>query len=277
MALIKPVVYSGILREKFLGKVRVAKLAREIGEIDGFRQVGEKILFPKFKTISAAEELTKGNSFTPVELDQDSSEATIKMVGKSINVYDIEDMTALGEKLDEGADQISTVVARKFDDDLIAEAKTSPMKSATAGASAITGDELNAGFQLFGDEQDFDTFAGIVVNSLLVPSIMKIDGFTDATKTTTMLGNGIIQDGCIGSYRAVPIYISDKGTFDTTLSECVSLIIKKGALGYKTKRNFKSEEARDINKQMTTINGNHVYAVKLLADDGIVVLRKTIA
>jgi hypothetical protein len=277
MALIKPVVYSQLLREKFDGKVRVARLARELSDIDGFRQVGEKIVFPKFKTITAAEKLTKGNSFTPVELDQDSSEATIVMLGKSVDVYDIEDMTALGEQVDEAAEQISTVVARGFDDDLIAEAKTSVLKSATAGASAITGAEVNAGFQLFGDEQDYNTFAGIVINSLLVPSFLAMPEFVDATKTYAMLGNGVMVDGMIGSFRQVPVYVSDKGTYDSVASECVSLIIKKGALGYKTKRVFKSEEQRDINKQMTTINGNLVYAVKLLADDGVVVVRKTIA
>lgn len=60
----------------------------------------------------------------------------------------------------------------------------------------------------------------------------------NATVTT---GNGLVRNGLLGFFRGIPVYVSDKGTYNGTSNECITFIIKKNALGYKMKKNIDIE------------------------------------
>lgn len=274
--LVIPEVFGKMTRENFKGKVKVANLAVDLGELPQFSEVGNTITFPKFKLIGDVEEVKKGTPISTEDLQQTSSQATIKQIGKGVKVYDIDDLTAFGNHVDEASRQEGMVFARKLDSDLITEALTSPLKSACANAKAITADEINKGLLLFADEQDTDEMAGIVVHSLVASSFYNMNEFVTA-RTDTMDGNGIVRNGCIGFFRGIPVFMSDKDTYDSVKGECVSLIIKKGALGYKEKRGINIEVERDASLKCNNVYGDYIYAVKLINDAGVVVLRKTIA
>ncbi len=273
--LIVPEIYSEVLREKFEGRVKVLPLAKSCGYLLN-TNVGEKVVFPKFNAISDAEEVTKGKQTTIEQLNQKSSEAIIKMVDKIVRVFDMDDMTALGNFIEEAGKQQSIVFARKLDSDLVEEAKKTSLKHAVATGKAITADELNTALGLFGDEQDVEDMAGIVVNSLCAGSFYNMSEFV-GTRTDTVQGNGIVRNGMIGYFRGIPVFMSDKGTYDTKLNECITLIIKKDALGYMLKRNVDVVEEREEKLHCSDIVGSLVYAVKLLSDDGVVMCKKTIA
>lgn len=275
MSLIVPNIYAQIVREKFKGKVKVANLSTNLGVLSN-STVGSTVIFPKFNTIGDANLVVKGTQ-SPIEsLNQISSEATIKMIDKIIRVYDIDDMTAIGNHIEEASNQQAIVFARKLDADLIIEAKTTALKTATGSPKAITATELNTGLANYGDEADVDDIGGIIVNSLLDGSFYAMPEFVDATKTYNADGNGIVKNGCIGYFRGIPVYHSDKGTYDSTANECISLIIKKGALGYMEKKAIDIAEEREEKLHATDIVGDYVYAVKLLDDAGVVMLKKTI-
>lgn len=277
MSLIKPNVYAELVREKFEGRVKVLQLASDLGNIPEFASHGETIVFPKWALISDASEMSKGTALVPEELQQTQSSATVKQVGKAIRVFDSENLTAIGNQLDEGARQTSIVMARKIDTDLIAEMMTSDLKSATANAKAITSIELDNALQLYGDERDVDDFAGIIVNSLLIPSFMGMKEFVDAMNTTVTTGNGLVRNGLLGFFRGIPVYVSDKGTYNGVSNECITFIIKKNALGYKMKKSIDIELEREAKLKATDIVADMMYAVKLVADDGVVIVKKTIA
>ena len=277
MSLIKPNVYAELVREKFEGRVKVLQLASDLGNIPEFASHGETIVFPKWALISDASEMSKGTALVPEELQQTQATATVKQVGKAIRVFDSENLTAIGNQLDEGARQTSIVMARKIDTDLIAEMMTSDLKSATANAKAITATELDNALQLYGDERDVDDFAGIIVNSLLIPSFMGMKEFVDAMNTTVTTGNGLVRNGLLGFFRGIPVYVSDKGTYNGVSNECITFIIKKNALGYKMKKNIDIELEREAKLKATDIVADMMYAVKLVADDGVVIVKKTIA
>ncbi|WP_297713204.1 hypothetical protein [Clostridium sp.] len=278
MAFIKPEVYTSIATEKIKGKMVVTHLADDLGVLSG--DVGETVSFPTFKAIGEATELTKGEGINEQELSQVDSKATIKqVVAPGIVVYDIENKTALGNQVENGAMQQGTSIARKVDADLIAECDKTTLKVAVANANSITADELNQGFMMFGDEQDTSEMAGIVVNSMLSASFYKMDEFVNANLTHTTGGNGVVQNGVIGYFRGVPVLLSDKGTLDSSKSECKTYIIKKHALA----KMFKSEKVCDVEVERqakykrTAIYTDAIYAVKLVNEEGVVVLRKTIA
>jgi hypothetical protein len=101
--------------------------------------------------------------------------------------------------------------------------------------------------------------------------------FVDLTKSTTTVGNGIVRRGLVGFYNGIPVYLSNKNTYDTTLSETITYIIKVGALAYMEKRAIMVEEDRRPKAGGSDIVANLIYATKLVKDDGVAILRKTIA
>ena len=215
MALIKPMVYAPLVREKFEGKIKVGNMAINLGYLSN-TTVGETVTFPKWKLLSDAEDVVKGTAIGTESLDQDSSTATIKMVApKGTQIYDMDNLTMLGNAINESAEQHGAIIARKLDADLITEALTSPLKSATTGAKAITGLELLTALTLYGDERDTEDFAGIVINSLLLPSFIAMAEFTSVEKTYNVNGNGIVSGGVVGYFLGIPVVMTDKGTYDS--------------------------------------------------------------
>lgn len=276
MAFIKPEVFTDIITEKIKGKVVVSNLADDLGVLSG--DVGDTVSFPVFEAIGEAKELTKGEGIDEAELSQVDSKATIKQVAApGVVVYDIESKTALGNQVENAASQQATSIARKVDADLIEECKKTTLKVATAQANSISPFELNQGFVMFGDEQDTSEMAGIVINSMLSASFYSMDEFVDATKTYNTANNGIVRNGCIGYFRGVPVYISDKGTLDS--SECITFIIKKHALAkmFKSEKVADCEVERQAKYKRTAIYTDSIYAVKVVNTEGVVMLRKTIA
>lgn len=276
MALVKPEVYASLVREKIAGKVKILQLAKELENIDEFREVGETINFPVWKYVGDADTLAAKGTITPTELEQDDSQAVVTHIAKGITVYDRENLTAIGNQLDEGAEQLAVAIARKLDNDLITEMNgEAVLKLPVAGATAVTEGELFDALGLFGDEQDTEEFSGIVINSRLMKSFYSMASFVSATNTMSVDGNGIPRNGLFGYFRGIPVFVSDKGTYD--VNECVTYILKNGAIGYKTKRNILVEEERIASKKRTDIFADMLYAVKLLDVSGLVIVRKTIA
>lgn len=279
MALIQTEVFAQMAQEKYLGKVVVRNLATDLGVLEG--QVGQKVAFPKFKTISDVTDMTKFNGSTDKlvseQLAQEDSEATIVQKGKSIFIRDYDSETALGNFIQNASDQVGTVIARAVDTDLLTECAGTSLKTATAAAKVITATEINSGLQNFGDDCNTQDMAGIVVNSLLLGSFFAMPEFVDITKTYNAgQTNGIVRNQLVGYFRGIPVFTTDKGTYNSTTSECNSYIIKKNALAYMEKRGLQTEQQRDANMGGTYVVANLIYAVKRLDDSGIVVLKKTI-
>lgn len=276
--IIVPDVYAQLVTEKVKGKVKIASMATTLGELTG--NVGDTITFPMFKALSDAELMAKGDKITLEELSQTSTGKKIMQYGKGVKIFDVDDLTALGNFIEQATLDQSRVFAKALDNEMVKDIDTNAiLKSSVANAKTITEDELNLAFQNFGDEQDNSDFAGIVVNSLLVPSFYKMDGFVNATKTYNGVnGNGKIENGVIGYFRgSIPVIVADSNTYDTTLNECKTYIIKKGSLGIMPKRNVLIELEREASTKSTNVYADMIFACGLIQKDGVVIVRKTIA
>lgn len=279
MALIKPTIYADLVREKYEGKAIMRNFAVDAGELQN-TTVGVTVSFSKWGNITDAEDMTNftnDDELTSVSLSQTADTATVKQIGKAIFVRDYDNVTALGNAIDEAAVQHGIVISRKVDADLAAEALTTALKYQAATPTAITATELNSTIGLFGDEQGVEEFAGIVINSLLLPSFRSMTEFVDMNKSTTTVGNGIIRRGLVGFFNGIPVYLSNKGTYDSALSETITYVIKVGALAYMEKRAIMIEEDRRPKAGGSDLVANLIYSVKLVKNDGIAILRKTIA
>lgn len=276
--LIKPEIYAPLTREKYEGRVVIRNLAKDCGYLEN-TQVGAKVVFPSFKLIGDVEDMTEWNGTQELkdeQMDQKIKEATVKQIGKSVFIRDLDDVTALGNMLEEASEQTGIKIARKVDTDLIAEALTTKLKVAVGNEKGLNATDINMGLQMFGDEADAEDIAGIVINSLLINSMLNMPEFVDGSKTFNTVGNGVQRKGLLGFFRSIPVFVSDKGTYDKVKNECVSFIIKKGALAYMEKRGLKTEEDRRPKAGGSSVVANLIYAVKLIDDEGVVVLRKTI-
>lgn len=274
-----PDVYAQMTTEKVKGKVRISNMAVTLGELSG--NVGDTVKFPLFKALSDAELMEKGDKITTEELSQTSTSKKIMQYGKGVKVYDIDDLTALGQFIDNAQEQQARIFAKALDDEMVKDIDANViLKKATLQADSILESELVDAFQLFGDEQDNSDFSngGIVVNSKLVPSFYAMDGFVSTSKTYAKTGNGEIINGVIGYFRgSIPVCVADTNTYDSTLKECKSYIIKNGALGIMPKRGLNVEEQRDASTKSTDVYADMIFACGLIQIDCVAVVRKTIA
>ncbi len=280
MAIIIPEVYSEVLKEKTEGQVKIAQFAVELEGLSEFAEEGDKVSFPRWSALSDAEDLTKGNAITAEQLAQTKVTKEVVHKAKGVTIYDVDAKEGKGNFVENAVGQQARIFAKAYDDELVADIDaTATLKGATSSATAITEAELIAGFNLFGDDQDNDSFAGIVINSKLLPSFYTMDGFTSKDKSYVADGNGVIVNGVVGYYRAtIPVVLSDVNTYDSTKSECKSYIIKKGALGKKSKTNgVNIELERDASKKATNVYADDMFVVGLIDTEGVAILRKTIA
>lgn len=278
MALIVPEIYSQMLTEKVKGNVKISNFCIELGELDAFTEEGDSITFPQFMALTDAELLARGASITTEELKQTSTKKNVKHYGKGVSILDIDAKTGKGNFLENALNQQAKVFARALDKEVVADIDANAiLKKACAQGNLITEVDLQGTFALFGDDQDNDTFDGIVINSLLLPSFYAMEGFVNSTKTYAKDGNGVIANGVIGMYRgSIPVILSDVGTFDTAKSECKTYIIKKGSLGKKDKKSMEIEVERVAAKKQTNVFADSMFCCGLIQKDGVAILRKTI-
>ena len=273
---IVPEVYAQLVREKILGKVKVAQCAENLGSLVD-KEVGETITFPIWKYIGDAEDIVPGTPMTAIEMEQTQTQATIKMIAaKGVKVFDYDNMTALGRALEEGANQQAEAVARKLDTDLIADARTTAFKKQIATKNTVTEDELLDCLALYGDDRDTADFHAIVAHSAFAKSFYKMEGFVKKDITYVADGNGIVTNGVIGAYMGIPVVLSDR-LYDNTNAEGFLLFIKKGSLGYMPKEVPFVETERKASERSTIVYTSQVYATKLTDEAGIVIAKNVVA
>lgn len=280
MAIIVPEVYSEVLAEKINGQVKIAQFALELQGLDEFAEEGDKVSFPRWTALSDAEDLTKGNAITAEQLAQTKVTKTVKHKAKGVTIYDIDAKTGKGNFLENAVGQQARIFAKALDDELVKDIDANAtLKTTSATADTILEEDLIKGFNLFGDDQDNETFAGIVINSKLLPSFYNMVGFTSKDKTYVADGNGIVINGVIGYYRGtIPVILSDVNTYDSSKNECKTYIIKNGALGKKSKTGgVNIEVERDASKKATNVYADNMFVTGLIDTEGVAIIRYTIA
>lgn len=280
MAIIVPEVYSEVLAEKINGQVKIAQFALELQGLDEFAEEGDKVSFPRWSALSDAEDLVKGNAINAEELAQTKVTKEVKHKAKGVTIFDIDAKTGKGNFLENAVGQQARIFAKALDDELVKDIDANAtLKHSTSGADLIEEEDLINGFNLFGDDQDNETFAGIVINSKLLPSFYGMAGFTSKDKTYVADGNGIVINGVIGYYRGtIPVILSDVNTYDSSKNECKTYIIKNGALGKKSKTGgVNIEVERDASKKATNVYADNMFVTGLIDTEGVAILRLTIA
>lgn len=271
MAYIIPAVFADAVNVALGVKLRVGNLATDYTDmVDEITTYGDTVHFPVIDRITDADVVTTGEEMTPDTVNMSDSEATIKQVGKSVRIFDKYSTQVKGSLKDRLAEQLGEAMAKAVDADLVNSIRTEAVyKDSTL--TELTQTDVNDAFNVFGDDVDNDTFAGILINSRLRSAFMGMDAFTDATKTYAANGNGIVKNGIIGYWNGtIPVYISNNGTFEDGKSLCA--ILKKDALGVVWQKVPTVEEEREGKLLATDLIASEMYATKLVHADGVSVL-----
>ena len=263
-----PEVYAGLVNEKIKGNVIVSQACKILGDLKG--KVGETLTMPKWSYIGDAKDIEVGTAMEVSKMKQTSTTATIKMIAPDgISVNDYDDAVALGDALNTAAKQHGISIARKLDIDAIAEGRKTVLQSKLAVKNEVTFDEMNAILGMYGDDCNANDFEFIAIHSAFVPSLLKMDGFVDATKTFTQEGSGIQLNNVLGYFRGIAIVVSDR-LYDTVNQEGFILAIKKDSIGLIPKEEPFTEVERDASTRTNTIYTSQYYAMALIDDAGVV-------
>ena len=272
-----PQVFSDAVNEKLGASLKWGSISVDATSmVPEIKNYGDTVHFPKIKRTAIITTPVKGTPMTPAELDMSDSTASIKYVASPFRVYDIDKAQVKGDVQNRVIEQIGDAMAKQIDTDLAAEADHTVFKTATNEVDTVTSDELQSGFDNFGDNVDTDTFAAIVINPRLRSWFTSMPEFVDTALSYQTAGNGIVKNGCIGYYFGIPVIVTANGTYDSKMAECKTYIVKKNALGYVYQKNITYNEAYNPLLLATDISASSLYAVKLLDETGIVCLRKTV-
>ncbi|MGW2130452.1 phage major capsid protein [Streptomyces coelicoflavus] len=271
--MIVPEVWGDMAQAQFTGKVRVggSSAVIEDGTLEG--QPGDTIHFPKWGALGELDDLTETTAMVPTAMATDDATATIKEVGKAVEITDKARLTSLGDPEGEARRQFGVLAARRVDADLIAQAQadetaqggSTPLAFTTAaGKLKFTWlDAMVPAIGQFGDEWEPSDFAGLYLNSAQLGEAMADPQFIDASK----LGSGetAAVSGSIGRIGGVSVFITNRVTAGKFL------LMKTGALGLLYKRRPLVESDRDILARSTVVTTTMHYAVKRLDDKAVCV------
>lgn len=271
--IIVPEVFADAVNAALGVKLRAGRLATDYTNyVDDITTYGDTVHFPVVDRITDADVVALGTALTPEDVNMTDSTAEIKQVGKATRIYDKHSIQVKGKLKENLATQLGESMAKAVDTDLVNSIRNDAVyKSDVASRADFVENVVNAAFDVFGDDVDNDTFAGILINSRLRSDFMKMPAFTDATKTYAANGNGIVREGIIGYWNGtIPVYVSDNGTYES--DKALVAIIKKDALGVIWQKVPTIEEEREAKLLATDLVASEMYATKLVHTDGVSVL-----
>ncbi len=278
MALFVPEIFSNSVLVPFRKNLIWGKLATDVtNDVFGIREYGETINFPKFTRTITAKTVTKGTAFVPDDVDMSNETAVVAHIAAGGKFYKRDALSTPGSFQDIVVSQIGTALAENFDINLAAEAiGNTTLAQATAAKENITASELINGIAKFGDQLKTNTFAGIVVNPKLYPTLVGMDEFTSTNLTYQTAGNGMMgENGLIGYFIGIPVYLTSIGTYDTVNSQCVTTILKKDALGFMFKEDITLNEDYNMNLFQYSFVADTIHAVHTMDDYGVCILKNS--
>ncbi len=273
MALIIPEVFADAVNAELGKRIVISKLATDYSDEIDITTCGDVVHFPTFDRITDAQVIENGGTVDFEEINKmTDNTAEVKQHAKGITIRDKSSVQVKSAMKAELVEQLSDVMALLLDktlsDDIIANAA---YKLELNGLGEFNANALNKALEVFGDQQQISSFAGIVVNSKLYSSIVGWDEFVSVSKTYNFTANGVVQDnGLVGYYRAIPVYLSDCGTENNANMYC--FLLKKKALGVVWQKTPTIEEHRNLSKIATDILASDLVATKMVHTDGVSVV-----
>lgn len=252
--LIDAEVIADAISAKLPNAIRFAGVAPIDDSLEG--QPGGTISVPKYAYIGDAKDVAEGAAIDYSKLNSASVLKTIKKAAKGVELTDEVVLSGYGDPVGEGVRQIMMAVASKVDNDIVAEAKTAPLKI----KCDINLDMIDTIESTFSDE---DETCGVIFMSFEDVAVMRRQA-SDLWTRASALGDEMLVKGSFGECLGWQIVRTKK------LEKGNALAVKPGAMKTFLKRGATAECERDITHKTTRFNADQHYAVALVDESKVV-------
>lgn len=249
--LINPEVMADMISAELPSKIKFLPLATVDTTLEG--QPGNTITVPKYSYIGDASVIAEGQPIDTTLLTSSTDQATVKKVGKAIELTDESVLSGYGDPVGEGNQQILMSIAAGVDNDVLAALATTELEYVHTGATEFTLDTVDNAIAIF-DDEDLEPMV-LIMNPKDALELRKRvgDGWTRATD----LGDQIIVSGTFGEVLGAQVVRSNK------LAKGTAYLVKAGALKLYMKRDVEVETDRDILSKVTVISADQHFTAHL--------------
>ena len=226
-------------------------------------RAGNTITVPKYSYIGDADDVAEGAEIETVKLTATDTQATVKKAAKAVEVTDEAMLSGTGKPIDEATKQITTSIAAKIDNDILAALKSdTDTKTVGTTTTAFSIEMVSDALDEFNDEV-LGERKFLFVNPTAMGILRKDDTFTHASQ----LGDNTLMTGVVGKVYGVEIVPTRK------LENTEAILVKEGAISLYIKREVNVETARNILTKTTTISADEHYVAAMRDNTKVILLK----
>lgn len=282
--LINPEVLAPMISAKIEKKIIVSKIAKVDTTLQG--QPGNEVTVPQYKYIGDAEDVAEGVAMGTAKLETGSTSFTIKKAGKGVSITDEAILSGYGDPVGESEKQLSTAIANKIDNDVVAVlTKVYDKSTAPDGVQLIAGDGTAqisyAGVvdaeDLFDEEVSSDKI--LYVHPKQMTKLRKDADFISADK----YDGKVMTSGEVGKIGTCRVVRSKKVPLDSTSAYYLNPMVKltndaeteqdAPAVTIYLKRDTMVERERKADAGVTNLFTNKHYGVALTNTSKVVLCK----
>lgn len=250
--LINPQVMGDIISAELPKAIKFSPVAKIDNTLEG--RAGNTVTVPKYEYIGDAEDVAEGVAMGTTVLTATSQQATVKKVGKAIQLTDESVLSAVGNPIDEAVNQLKKSIASKIDNDILVALEGGDLEvgTSTAFATKLVSDALDT----FEDE-GLDERKFLFVNPKHLGVLRTSPEFSRATE----LGDRVLITGAVGMIYGCEVVptrkmVDTEGVYNLVLA-------KEGAVAIYLKKDVEVESGRDILSKTTTLSADEHYVAVL--------------
>ena len=261
--LFNPQVIADLIDTKLTNNIVFAPLAMVDTTLVG--RPGNTATLPFYSYIGTASTVSEGYDIPLKRLTQSTSSVTIVKYGTAVQITDEAALSAYGDPLNEGANQIALAIADAIDNALLAAlAANSASEQNYAGASTgLVPTDIPKALAKFGE--DYDGNKVLLVTPDFYGKLLS-DAKDDWIPASEIAAEVKVR-GAIGMSYGCQVIVSNRLTTAGNL-----YIVKPNTLALFMKRDTLVETDRDILNQSTVIAGSKICAPYLLNPKGMIKL-----
>ncbi len=273
--LINPEVMADMISATLPKRIKFVKIAKLDSTLT--EQPGNTIVVPCYAYIGDAEDVAEGVAMGTSVLTATSTKATVKKVGKAVELTDEAVLSGYGDPVGEAKKQLEMAIAAKIDNDCLEKLYEAKLKY-TNLTKNIGYDEIVKAVDLLEEESDFKTSKVMFVHPKQVTQIRLDPEFKDINKYPLQ----VVMHGTIGEVAGCLIVPSKKikeedGCY---LNPIVITSLQEetdedsaDALTIYLKRDVQLETDRDVLAKTTVVTADEHYTVALSNEAKVVIAK----
>lgn len=262
--LLNPQVLADVIQKKLVDEIKFAPLCRVDSTLVG-RSGGNTVDLPSFTYIGNATDVNEGADIPIAQLTEGRVQATIKKIGRAVQITDEAILSGYGDPVGEAAKQIRLALASKIDNDVktVLHGIGNTMTHTVSTTGTLTADDVADALVKFGEDIEGDKV--IIVSPKMYNAFRKADDWVPASDIAASL----LINGTVGMIHGCQVVVSNKITDyvaqsgETPAVRGEAYIVKPGALALFMKRDIMVETDRDIINCSNVIAANELYTAYL--------------